>query len=317
MLVSMWALVIGDSGQDGQILSLRLRSLGLDVLGVSRSRTLVNDHSQEPVYLSDQKICDEFLSKYEPQVIFHVAAVHGSSNLQETIISQHRQEMYACHVEITKNVLRWIELKSQTSKFHLALSSQMYSPKYTDFLVDELTETNPSNYYGQTKVEAWALVKLFREQHSLSANASILFNHASIFSKNDFVFSFLAEQFSHVINKESDQIYLRDPWASIDVSWAFEVCDAMLSSIRIAPQEDFVFASGTNRELNEIVQNTLLRFGLNKSCLTWDSKMQTSGLTSKNSLIANPHKAKSLLGWNTELSPEDILETMVLHKLSK
>ena len=317
MIVSMLALVIGDSGQDGQILSLKLQSLGMKVIGVSRSRVLFNGQSREPVDLVSPERSYEFLSEYQPKLVFHVAAIHGSSVLQSSVISQQGQEMHECHVGITQNVLNWMVSESKDTRLHVALSSQMYTANQRETNVDELTETSPINFYGQTKVDAWNLLKRFRNEYALQANASILFNHASRFSKKGFVFSILAEQFAKVIKGEVDSISVRDPSARIDVSSALEVCDAMINSVNMAPTEDFVFASGKLTYLSEVIENTIRKFGLPESCFFSDWKKAPNELSPKNTLIANPKKASDLLGWRSKMSPEDILEVMIIHEINR
>jgi GDPmannose 4,6-dehydratase len=313
----MWALVIGDSGQDGQILSSQLKSDGFEVLGISRSRTLVNGKAQKPVDFINPILCHEFLSHYHPEVVFHVAAVHGASNSQDSVISLQSREMYECHVAITRNVLTWIEASSKITKFHIALSSQMYSAEYPNFHVDEFTQTNPQNFYGETKVEAWDLVKFFRNEFGLNASASILFNHASSLSRSDFVLSYLARQFFDVITSGKGNIDLRNPFTCVDISSAHEICDAMISNAKVAPSEDFVLASGINRNLNEIVQETLPRFNLQDSCLSWNPYLHLTQYPESNYLSAVPAKARNLLKWSATLSPTDILENMILDELKK
>jgi GDPmannose 4,6-dehydratase len=317
MLVSMRALVIGDSGQDGQLLSAQLKSDGYEVLGISRSRTLVNGVAQEPVDFINPISCHEFLSRYHPEVIFHVAAIHGASNSQDSVISRQSREMHDCHVAITRNVLAWVEANSRTTKFHLALSSQMYLAEYPNFQVDESTLTKPQNFYGQTKVEAWDVVKHFRDEFNLKVSASILFNHASSLSRSDFVLSYLASQFLSVITNGKGDIDLRDPFAYVDISSAPEICNAMILNVNIAPSEDFVLASGINRSLNEIVHETLIRFNLHGSHVSWNPQGHLPENTERKYLTAIPVKAKSLLGWDAILTPADILENMILDKLKK
>jgi GDPmannose 4,6-dehydratase len=317
MLVSMRALVIGDSGQDGQLLSAQLKSDGYEVLGISRSRTLVNGVAQEPVDFINPISCHEFLSLYHPEVVFHVAAIHGASHSQDAVISLQSKEMYECHVAITRNVLTWIEAISNMTKFHIALSSQMYSAEYPNFYVDEFTQTNPQNFYGETKVEAWDLVKFFRNEFGLNASASILFNHASSLSRSDFVLSYLARQFFDVITSGKGSIDLRNPFTCVDISSAHEICDAMTSNVKVAPSEDFVLASGINRSLNEIVQKTLPRFNLQESCLSWNPYLHLTQFPERNYLTAVPVKARNMLKWSTTLTPTDILENMILDELKK
>ena len=111
----MIALVIGDTGQDGRILSKKLKSLGYKVLGVSRSRTVFESYTWPAVNLYSQVQAHDFLNHFSPALIFHVAAIHGSSEVQPSVIESSREDMYACHVGITRNIVLWAKLNRDTS----------------------------------------------------------------------------------------------------------------------------------------------------------------------------------------------------------
>jgi nucleoside-diphosphate-sugar epimerase len=158
MLVSVIALVIGSAGQDGQILVSDLSRLGYKVIAVSRLAIHFESLPEAFYDLSQENLAHQFLSKYEPNLIFHVGAVHGSSETQNSIIATNKADIYSCHVEITRNILSWLASNPST-RFHLALSSQMYQASSFATPVTEMTPTNPQNFYGQTKSEAWDLLR--------------------------------------------------------------------------------------------------------------------------------------------------------------
>jgi len=210
MLVSVLALVIGSNGQDGKILISKLSRLGYKILTVSRSSASLDSRTIDFCDLTNENSAHRFLSNFRPDVIFHVAAVHGSSETQARTIADHRTDMYNCHVGITRNILTWL-ISSPATRLHVALSSQMYKASIFMEPVNESTRTDPQNYYGETKSEAWANIQKFRQKYDLLVSASILFNHASRFSRPDFVFSQLADQFLGLMHGKGDSILLRNP----------------------------------------------------------------------------------------------------------
>ena len=314
MLVSMIALVIGSAGQDGQILVSELSRRGYKVIAVSRTTITFECVAKDFCDLSQESLAHQFLSKYQPDLIFHVAAVHGSSKTQNSIIATSKAAMHSCHVGITRNILTWLASNSKT-KFHLALSSQMYQASPSATPVTEITPTNPHNFYGQSKSEAWDLVKKYRTKYDLRVSASILFNHASKYSRDDFVFAELAKQFIEILNKERQFITLQNPFAMIDVSSAVEICNAMVLNVNYFPKEDFVLASGRVVKLIEIIRLVATNLGVSNQLSNLDNFMHASTSGSPSIVLADPGKAKTLLGWQAELKPEEILLEMIFDKM--
>jgi GDPmannose 4,6-dehydratase len=314
MLVSMIALVIGSEGQDGRILISKLSHLGYRILSVSRRTAYFQSESIPFCDLSQINFAHQFLSAYQPDLIFHVAAVHGSSDTQASTIDTQSAAMRACHVEITQNVVSWLPSHPKT-RFHVALSSQMYQVANLKGPVDESTPTDPQNFYGQTKSEAWDSIRASRDSQDLLVSASILFNHASRYSREEFVFSQIANQFVDVIERRKDTLSLRNPFATIDISSAFEICDAMILNTTHCPAEDFVLASGATSTLSEIIVRTASNLGVTKHFSDLDLIRHPSNLDIPPIVEANPRKAYELLGWKTKSSPEKILSEMIAHKL--
>ena len=314
MLVFVIALVIGSAGQDGQILVSDLSRLGYKVIAVSRSTIYFESLPVAFYDLSQEALAHQFLSKYEPDLIFHVGAVHGSSETQLSIIATNKAEMHSCHVEITRNILSWLASNSNT-RFHLALSSQMYQASSLATPVTEMTPTNPQNFYGQTKSEAWDLLREYRTHKNLKVSASILFNHASKYSREDFVFAELANQFVELLNGERSTISLRNPFAMIDVSSAVEVCNAMILNVTRFPKEDFVLASGRIVRLSEIITSVASHLGVSNRISNLDFFLHPKASDSPRIVLADPSKAKKLLGWQAKLTPERILLEIISHKL--
>jgi GDPmannose 4,6-dehydratase len=314
MLVSVIALVIGSSGQDGQILVSELSQLGYKVIAASRSTMHFGSLPEAFCDLSQETLAHQFLSKFRPDLIFHVAAVHGSSETQDSIIATNRSAMYSCHVGITRNILTWLVSNSKT-RFHLALSSQMYQPSLFSTPVTEMTPTNPQNFYGQTKSDAWDLLQEYRMLNDLKASASILFNHASKYTSDKFVFAEIAKQFIQVLHGESATISLRNPFSMIDVSSAVEVCNAMINNVNRFPKEDFVLASGKIIRLSEIIVSVATDLGVSNRISNLDDFLHPEVSHSPPIVLADPSKAKKLLGWQAELTPEEILVEIISNKL--
>jgi len=191
----------------------------------------------------------------------------------------------------------------------------MYQAANLNMRVNESTPTNPQNFYGQTKSDAWDCIREYRGSHDLLISSSILFNHASRYSRKEFVFSQIANQFVEVIEGRKGTFSLRNPLASIDISSAFEICDAMILNTTRFPSEDFVLASGATTTLSEIIVRTVSNLGISGRVSNLEMFKQSDTLDASPIVEADPRKANQWLGWKTEWSPEKILTEMIAHKL--
>jgi GDP-D-mannose dehydratase len=314
MLMRVIALVVGSSGQDGRILELELSRLGYKVLAASSSATQYESLPITYCDLSKVDMAHQLLTTYQPDLIFHVAAIHGSSETQDSIIATKRAEMYACHVGITQNILTWLTSNPLT-KLHVALSSQMYQATHSATPINELSITNPQNFYGQTKSEAWDLLREYRSSHDLKVSASILFNHSSKYSKDEFVFAKLANQFVEVLRRERTSLSLRNPSAMIDISSAFEICSAMILNVIRFPQEDFVLASGKPVRLSDVILSVAAKLGVSNQISNIDHFCHPKISDFSSIVLADPKKARELLHWQAEIAPAEILLEIISHKL--
>ena len=316
MLAFVIAMIIGSSGQDGRILQANLSKLGYRILTIARNSIEFEGVSLDFQDMSDKQTAYSFLSYYQPNLIFHVAAIHGSSETQGSVIQAHGAEMRRCHVGITNNLLEWAS-RNLSTRIHIALSSQMYSPDRLIGSVTEESKTDPINLYGQTKSEAWELLRFYRNEFGVNVGGSILFNHASKYSRREFLFSQMADQFSEIYMGERSGIDLRNPHALIDISCAFEICQGMIDNVLHLPQEDFVFASGKNIRIAEIVMRAGELLGLSERMGNLDTFASLADEIERPILAACPKKAKDLLGWEAKKKPEAILQEMTYERLSE
>ena len=313
-------MIIGASGQDGSILSSQLLENGAKILCINRSepRNSSNLSSVKTISrdLSDARECNWVFDSFKPDLIFHVAAVHGSSLNQKSLISSSSEQMRLTHVEITRNILNWQTINGGRSC--VALSSQMYTASDFPNRISEKSATNPSNYYGETKLQAWDLIKRARNEHGIFASSAILFNHTSNLSKSQFLFPQLVRDISAGISGQKDWLTIKKPHAMIDISSADEVCRGMFTSLCSDKVEDFVFGSGNSIMISDILFETFKRFDKSQALERRLTDLLTEHVaTEEPYLVSDISKARKELNWSPSKSPSDILFQMVLASLER
>jgi dTDP-4-dehydrorhamnose reductase len=128
----MKIIVTGDKGFLGKRLACKLREAHT-VEGLNRS---VGD-------LSNFKVVHDFISKFKPDVVVHCAAIGDIGTCEDN-----KEKAYKSNYIATKNIAS--ACADNNSRMIYISSDQVYNA-FTDEQINEMTETNPNNYYGYLK----------------------------------------------------------------------------------------------------------------------------------------------------------------------
>ena len=308
---------MGASGQDGRLLTQISLQYGNAVTGIVHKSTNYQEKIPDCEVLvkdfADEEQCKSVLDRINPEIIFHVAASHASSSKMTEFQERNSTEIFKSSVDISRNILNWQE-SNLRSRSVIALSSHMYSGISSDHLVNEECLPSPLTDYGKAKAETFSLIKEYRRLFGVNSCGAILFNHSSIFGRNDFIYPILANQICDVLLNKSQEIMLRDFEARLDISDAQEVCTAMYKMSQQLPLEDFVLGSGRAEGIREITLRVLERLNApaNIKLISTEKSTHASPV-----LISDIRKAKSILGWSPEIDSVTLLMKLVNQQLSK
>lgn len=317
----MRALIVGISGQSGIILAKLLYEKGYEVFGTQITSTTLNDvNTQSKIHtskaqiseidLSISEICFEFLNSIKPDVIYHVAAVHGSSSKMSFIEKNNSNQMYNCHVELTKNLLEWLKSYPKV-RLCLALTSQMYTPTYYNYQIDLNSEFSPQNYYAETKLEGFKIMKYYRSKFNIFATGLVLFNHTSIYAKDDFLFKHLAKEIQKFRENTRPYIVVRDANQEIDISDASEVCEAIYRASQYKFAKDFIITSGKIKSIHQIIIEACQLVGIE---ITKNDIVSSEPKNNNYSMLGNPMDAFEQLNWRALKDSSEILAEMIIHE---
>ena len=308
-------LIVGPFGQDARFILKRLsKNNQYKLFGITHknlpSSSKIDSAGLENVTLlsgdlSESEACFGMLNVVKPDVIFHLAAIHGSSRNMQIVEANSKMEMYKCHVGITQNLISWIQ-KNQTCKLIYAGSSQVFLGLPEGSQVSEITPAFPTNEYGRTKLAAWELIKKSRKEDGLKLSFAILFNHTSEFSKPEFLFPEIANSLAQVLRSELDEITLRRPNAQVDICSADDISRGLIMISEQSLGQDYVLGSGKSTAVGSIVNNVLKSFDLTRNV---EIKTSESDKDYK-CLVSNPEFALKSLGWKVIETPEVILSRM-------
>jgi GDPmannose 4,6-dehydratase len=316
----MRALVTGGAGQDGMLLIPLLIKNGYDVISVTRNHIFYWNVSGKICLgpnkgIENPQFCNEILEEFKPNLIFHLAAIHGPSTSGVNESLNYLPLMRACHVQITINILEWMKKYSSYSKLIYPLTSQLY--KSTDFPrhINESSLANPTNFYAETKLEAWNLIKHYRHTHDLWVACAILFRHTSKFAKSHFLYPTLARalHYSSEYRSESKFIEVFDALSTISMCAASDIIDGLMNLSRLDRCEDLVFGDNIGFTIRELLQS-FVTYELNKK---WENFTLSSRIkVPQPYLLPDITRATYLLKWQPKVTHLELLRESYLSFLS-
>lgn len=309
------ALICGISGQDGTYLADFLLKKGYEVHGTSRdvqmssfsnlSRLGIKDritfHSLVP---TDFRSVLQVLIKVSPDEVYNLA---GPSPVALSF-EQPVETMESICIG-TLNLLEAIRFAGKPVKLYNAASSEAFGDTGST-AADEQTPFRPRSPYAVAKAAAFWEVANYREAYKLFACSGILFNHESPLRPERFVTQKIVAGASRIAAGLQDRLELGNLTVSRDWGWAPEYVEAMWLMLQQSRPEDYVIATGRTHSLQEFVEQAFLAVNLDwRKHVVSDPKMLRP--TDIMLGLANPAKAKRILGWTAENSMPDVVGRMI------
>ena len=313
------ALICGISGQDGAYLAQLLLNRGYSVFGTSRDaqissfQNLIRLGIKEQVKLGSMSLTDfrsvlQILTKVQPDEVYNLA---GQTSVGLSF--DQPVETLESIATGTLNLLEAIRFLGTKAKLYNAGSSECFGDT-GDLAADELTPFRPRSPYAVAKAAAFWEVANYREAYGLFACSGILFNHESPLRPERFVTQKIVATACRIAQGSNEKLYLGNMSIQRDWGWAEEYVEAMYLMLQEEHPDDYVIATGQSTSLEKFVEVTFTSVNLD-----WrDYVIVDSSLFRPTDLAvgrANPHKAKTQLGWEAKYKMQDVVRMMVEAKL--
>ena len=304
-------LIVGASGQDGRIMSGLLLSKNFDVFGVtkqhSKSGKVEEGVTEIRGDLSEPEVFSEVMNTVTPDYILHFGAIHSNSREMQALEVTHSNEMFRCHVEITRHVLEW--QRSHSCNSLIALSSLIFTPKFPQEEIFLTHSHEPQNEYGKTKMQALNLIVNYRKQFGIKTAGLVLFNHSSEFAKPKFLIPTIASKIASA-RKANQTVRVLQSQQLIDISSSHSFCNGFLKMIEGGVYEDMIFSSGKMRTVKSLYLEAISRID---PSLISRFEFDDSGANIP-SMFGNIDKTRSLLDWDGGGDPVQIIEKIFHNK---
>lgn len=311
------ALITGVTGQDGAYLSQLLLAKGYEVHGlVRRSSTAeVNDVRLRWLGIADQvKMVDgnlldlsglvRIVRDIQPDEVYNLGA-------QSFVKSSWQQPILTGQVTAlgVTNVLEAIRLERPEARFYQASSSEMYGMIQED-MQSETTPFYPRSPYAVAKLYGHWITINYRESFGIHASSGILFNHESPLRGIEFVTRKVTDAVARIKLGLAKELRLGNIDAKRDWGHSRDYVEAMWLMLQQETPDDYVVATGRTVTVRDMCRIAFEYSGLAMDeHLVIDEKLFRPAEVDV--LFGNPAKAKEKLGWEAQISLEDMIVEMV------
>jgi GDPmannose 4,6-dehydratase len=195
------------------------------------------------------------------------------------------------------------------ARFYQASSSEMFG-KVLEVPQTERTPFYPRSPYGVAKAYGHFITVNYRESYGLHATSGILFNHESPRRGLEFVTRKITWHAAAIRLGLEATLPLGNLEAQRDWGFAGDYVRAMWLMLQRDDPEDFVIATGAAHSVRDCVEIAFDHAGLSVDdhVVTDPSMIRPAEVEH---LIGDATKAKQLLGWEPQLSFEELIRMMV------
>lgn len=333
------ALITGITGQDGAYLAELLLDKGYQVHGIKRRSSLFNTDRIDHLYqdpheknrnfilhygdLTDSTNLIRILQQVQPDEVYNLAA-------QSHVAVSFESPEYTADTDAlgTLRILEGIRLLGfeNKTKFYQASTSELYG-KVRETPQTETTPFYPRSPYAVAKLYAYWITVNYREAYNIYACNGILFNHESPLRGETFVTRKITRALARISLGLQDCLYLGNMDAKRDWGHAKDYVRMQWLMLQQEKPEDFVIATGKQYSVRDFVNIAAKELNIdirwkgagiseqginttnNKTIVTVDPKYFRP--TEVETLLGDPSKAKSKLGWEPEISFEQMVKEMI------
>ncbi len=311
------ALITGVTGQDGAYLAQFLLAKGYEVFGLLRrsgSADIIDERLRwlgiaGKVRMLDGNLTDlssliRIMQEVQPDEVYNLGA-------QSFVKSSWNQPILTGLVTGlgATNMLEAVRIAAPKARYYQASSSEMYgliqqSPQ------NEKTPFYPRSPYAVSKLYAhWTTVN-YRESFGLHASSGILFNHESPLRGIEFVTRKVTDGVARIKLGLAQELQLGNLDAQRDWGHASDYVRAMWLMLQQDKPDDYVVATGRTTSVRDMCRIAFAHVGLDcqEFVKTSDAFLRPAEV---DLLLGDASKAKSVLGWQPEISLEAMIAEMV------
>jgi GDPmannose 4,6-dehydratase len=347
------ALITGITGQDGSYLAEFLLEKGYEVHGIKRRSSLFNTQRVDHIYedphveqqrfilhygdLSDATNLIRIVQQVQPDEVYNLGA-------QSHVAVSFEAPEYTADVDALGalrllEAIRILGLEKRT-RFYQASTSELYG-LVQEMPQKETTPFYPRSPYAVAKLYAYWITVNYREAYGMYACNGILFNHESPRRGETFVTRKITRGLANIAQGLEPCLYMGNLGALRDWGHAKDYVRMQWLMLQQERAQDFVIATGLQYSVREFITWTAAELGITlrfegkgvdeKAYVQAIQGDKAPGLkvgdcivavdpryfrpTEVDTLLGDPTKAKTELGWVPEITAQQMCAEMVAEDL--
>ena len=347
------ALITGITGQDGSYLAEFLLEKGYEVHGIKRRASLFNTQRVDHIYedphtdnqrlklhygdLTDSSNLTRILREVEPDEVYTLGA-------QSHVAVSFEAPEYTADVDAIGTLrlleaIRFLGLEKHT-RFYQASTSELYG-LVQETPQRETTPFHPRSPYAVAKLYAYWMAVNYREAYGMYACNGILFNHESPRRGETFVTRKITRGLANIAQGLEDCLYMGNIDSLRDWGHAKDYVRMQWMMLQQEVPEDYVIATGLQYSVREFITWSARELGIDLEFSgTGTEEIATvTAVTSDmapnvkagdvvmridpryfrpaevETLLGDPSKAKTQLGWEPEITVQEMCAEMVAEDL--
>ena len=343
------ALITGITGQDGSYLAEFLLEKGYEVHGIKRRSSLFNTQRIDHIYqdphvensrlklhygdLSDTSNLTRLLRDIEPDEVYNLGA-------QSHVAVSFESPEYTADVDAVGTLrlldaIRFLGLEKKT-KFYQASTSELYG-LVQETPQKETTPFYPRSPYAVAKLYSYWICVNYREAYGMYACNGILFNHESPRRGETFVTRKITRGLANIALGLESCLHMGNIDALRDWGHAKDYVRMQWMMLQQDQAKDYVIATGKQYSVREFITWSANALGI-------DIEFRGSGIdevgvvtgvsgdlapevsvgheivriapryfrpAEVETLLGDPSKAKAELGWEPEITAQEMCNEMV------
>lgn len=349
------ALITGITGQDGSYLAEFLLEKGYIVHGIKRRASLFNTQRVDAIYqdphtedarfklhygdLTDTSNLIRIIQETQADEIYNLGAMsHVAVSFESP---EYTADVDAIGTLRILEAIRILGLEKKT-RFYQASTSELYG-LVQEIPQKETTPFYPRSPYAVAKLYAYWITVNYREAYGMYACNGILFNHESPRRGETFVTRKITRGLANIAQGLEECLYLGNLDALRDWGHAKDYVRMQWLMLQQDQPEDFVIATGVQYSVRRFIEWSAEELGVK---IRFEGKGATEvGVvisvqgdkapalqagqvivrvdpryfrpTEVETLLGDPSKAKTKLGWEPEISVQEMCREMVAADLEE
>ncbi|MFC3612568.1 GDP-mannose 4,6-dehydratase [Lutimaribacter marinistellae] len=348
------ALITGITGQDGSYLAEFLLEKGYEVHGIKRRASLFNTQRIDHIYqdphtdharfrlhygdLTDSSNLTRIMREVEPDEVYNLGA-------QSHVAVSFESPEYTADVDALGTLrlleaVRFLGLENKT-RFYQASTSELYG-LVQETPQKETTPFYPRSPYAVAKLYSYWITVNYREAYGMYACNGILFNHESPRRGETFVTRKITRGLANIAQGLEPCLYMGNIDALRDWGHAKDYVRMQWMMLQQENPEDFVIATGKQYSVRQFIDWSAQELGVTlefsgegveeiatvaavegdraPALKPGDVVMRIDPRYFRpaevETLLGDPTKAKQKLGWEPEITVQEMCAEMVRDDLA-